>query len=201
MHLRREDGTQRFGAFNVTLPPGLTGKLAGTALCSDGALAAAAVEGGQRRAGSPSCPLASHVGTVVAAAGAGPSPYYAKGDAYLAGPYKGAPVSLAVDHPGGGRSLRPRHDRGPHPPPHRPTTAQITALSDPIPQMLEGIPTDVRSVDVVMDRPDFTLTGTSCDPASVDGLLTSTLNQTAPLSVRYQLSDCGRLGFKPKFKL
>jgi hypothetical protein len=80
-------------------------------------------------------------------------------------------------------------------------TAQITAVSDPIPQLLQGIPTDVRSVDVTMDRPDFTLTGTSCDPASVEGMLTSTLNQTVPLSARYQLSDCTRLPFKPKMKL
>ena len=64
--------------------------------------------------------------------------------------------------------------------------------------MLKGIPLSVRSVRVVIDRPDFTLTGTSCDPASVEGLLTSTLGQTAPLSVRYQLSDCTRLPFKPR---
>ena len=67
--------------------------------------------------------------------------------------------------------------------------------------MLQGIPLDVRSVSVVIDRPEFTLTGTSCDPASIDGLLTSTLGQSAPLSVRYQLSDCGRLPFKPRMTL
>ncbi len=201
LHLRREDGTQRFGAFKVTLPPGMTGKLAGTALCSDAALAAAVSKSGKAEQASPSCPLDSHVGEVVAGTGAGPSPYYARGDAYLAGPYKGAPVSLAVITP----AVAGPFDLGTivirTPLYIDPTTAQITAVSDPIPQMLEGIPTDVRSVDVVMDRPDFTLTGTSCDPASVDGLLTSTLDQTAPLSVKYQLSDCDRLGFKPKFKL
>ena len=67
--------------------------------------------------------------------------------------------------------------------------------------MLEGIPLDVRSVSVFIDRPQFTLTGTSCDPASVDGLLTSTLGAVAPLSVRNQLSDCGRLPFKPRMTL
>ncbi len=200
LHLRRADGTQRFGAFNVTLPQGLTGKLAGTALCPDAALAAAESKSGKAEQGAPSCPADSHVGEVVAGAGAG-SPYYAHGDAYLAGPYKGAPVSLAVITPAvaGPFDLGTIVIRTPLQIDSK--TAQITALSDPIPQMLQGIPTDVRSIDVIMDRPEFTLTGTSCDPASIDGLLTSTLNQAAPLSVRYQLSDCGRLPFKPKISL
>jgi hypothetical protein len=201
LHLRREDGSQRFSAFNVTLPQGMVGKLAGTALCPDGALDAAKSKSGRDEQAAPSCPLGSHVGEVVAGAGAGPAPYYAKGDAYLAGPYKGAPVSLAVITP----AVAGPFDLGTivirTPLFIDPTTAQISAVSDPIPQMLQGIPTAVRSVDVVMDRPDFTLTGTSCDPASVNGLLTSTLGQSAPLSSRYQLSDCGRLPFKPQVKL
>jgi hypothetical protein len=201
LHLRRSDGTQRFSAFNVTLPQGLTGKLAGTGLCSDGALAAAQSGSGREEQASPSCPLDSHVGEVVAGAGAGPSPYYAKGDAYLAGPYKGAPVSLAVITPAvaGPFDLGTIVIRTPLRIDSK--TAQITAVSDPIPQMLQGIPTEVRSVDVIIDRPEFTLTGTSCDPASIEGLLTSTLGQSAPLSVRYQLSDCTRLPFKPKLAL
>ena len=201
LHLRRDDGTQTFSALNLTLPQGMTGKLAGTALCPDADLIAAQSKSGVEEQADPSCPLDSHVGEVVAGAGAGPSPYYAKGDAYLAGPYKGAPVSLATIVPAvaGPFDLGTIVVRAPLF--IDPTTAQISAKTDPIPTALQGIPTDVRSVDVIMDRPDFTLTGTSCDPASVDGLLTSTLGQTAPLSVRYQLSDCGRLGFKPSFKL
>jgi hypothetical protein len=201
LHLRRQDGSQRFGAFDVSLPPGLTGKLAGTALCSEETLAGATVKSGREEQASPSCPLSSHVGEVNAATGAGPDPYDAKGEAYLAGPYKGAPISLAVITP----AVAGPFDLGTilirTPLRIDPKTAQITAVSDPIPQMLQGIPTDVRSVDVVMDRPQFTLTGTGCDPASVGGLLSSTLGQTVPLSVRYQLSDCGRLRFKPAMKL
>ena len=201
LHLRRQDGSQRFGAFNVTLPQGLTGKLAGTALCSDGALVAAQSKSGTEEQAAPSCPAASHVGQVVAAAGAGPSPYHARGDAYLAGPYKGAPISLAVITP----AVAGPFDLGTivirTPLRIDPTTAQITAVSDPIPQMLEGIPTAVRSVHVIMDRPEFTLTGTSCNPAQLNGLLSSTLGQSVPLAVRYQLSDCTRLPFKPKMRL
>ena len=56
-----------------------------------------------------------------------------------------------------------------------PETAQITAISDPIPQILQGIPLDVRSVQVRLDKPDFTLNPTSCDPMAVTGQLFSVL--------------------------
>jgi uncharacterized repeat protein (TIGR01451 family) len=198
LHLRRGDGTQQISSFKTTLPPGLTGRLAGTAECSDAALAAAAAKTGAQEQASPSCPASSHVGSVVAGAGAGPSPYYAHGDAYLAGPYKGAPLSMAVITP----AVAGPYDLG--------TivvraalrvngaTGQITAESDPIPSILQGIPLDVRSIDLELDRPNFSLTGTSCDPSSFEGSALSTLGQIAPLTARYQLGECQGLGFKPK---
>jgi len=201
LHLRREDGSQNFSAITLTPPPGLVAKLAGTATCSDGALAAAAAKSGRDEQSSPSCPLTSRIGSVDAAAGAGPSPYHASGTAYLAGPYKGAPLSLAIVTP----AVAGPFDLGTivirtalH---VDPKTAQITAVSDPIPAILQGIPTNVKSADVVLDKPDFTLTGTSCDPSAVNGLLTSTLGAVANLSNRFQLSDCGRLAFKPRISL
>ena len=201
LHLRRQDGSQRFAAIRLSPPQGLVAKLAGTAICPEAALAEAAQRSGAAEQAAPSCPPDSRVGAVDAAAGAGPQPYHVPGTAYLAGPYKGAPLSFAILTPAvagpfdlGTIVIRTALYLDPR-------SAQITAVSDPLPEFLKGIPTDIRSVDVIMDRPDFTLTGTSCDPASVNGLLTSTLGQTAPLSTRYQLSDCGRLGFKPKISL
>jgi len=198
LHLRRGDGTQQISSFTTKLPPGLTGKLAGVAQCSDAALAAAAGKTGHAEQASPSCPASSHVGSVVAGAGAGPSPFYAHGDAYLAGPYKGAPLSMAVITP----AVAGPYDLG--------TivvraalrvngaTGQITAESDPIPSILQGIPLDVRSIDLQLDRPNFTLTGTSCDPSAFEGSALSTLGQIAPLTSRYQLGECQGLAFKPK---
>ena len=203
--LSREDGTQRFSRFETTLPSGVSAKLAGVATCSEAGIAKARSrelpERGAAEQADPSCPAASLIGIANAGAGAGPSPYYAHGNAYLAGPYKGAPLSLVVITPAvagpydlGTIVVRAalRLD---------PSSGQITAESDPIPSILQGIPLDVRSIDVQIDRPSFTLTGTSCDPSAVTGSALSTLGQIAPLLSRYQLGECTGLAFKPKLAI
>jgi hypothetical protein len=201
VNLRREDGSQQFSSVTLTPPPGLLARLAGTATCSDAALAAAAAKPGNEESASPSCPAASQVGTVYAQAGAGPSPYNASGKVYLGGPYKGAPLSLAIVTPAtagpfdlGTIVVRTALNVNP-------LSAQVTAVSDPIPTILQGIPLDIRSVSIRLDKPEFTLNPTSCDPMSVLGKVTSIFNQSAGLSNPFQLAECGRLGFKPKLSL
>jgi hypothetical protein len=199
--LRRNDGSQEFSTVNLTLPPGMTGRLAGIPACSDAALAAAASKAGNQEKASPSCPPASQIGSVDVAAGAGPAPYHAQGIAYLTGPYKGAPLGMAIVTP----ATAGPFDLGTvvvrvalH---VDPSTARITAVSDPIPSVLQGIPLDVRSAQVKLDRPNFTLNGTSCDPSAFSGQLVSTLSQIAPLSERFQLGECSGLSFKPKVSI
>jgi hypothetical protein len=199
--LRREDGSQEFSALTVKPPPGLVGKLAGIPYCPESALVAAAAKSGREEQASPSCPAASQVGTVSVGAGAGPAPYYAGGKAYLTGPYKGAPLSLAIVTPAtagpfdlGTVVVRTALYVDPE-------TAQITAVSDPIPHILQGIVLDVRSVVVKVDRPEFTLNPTSCNPMAIGGQLVSTLNQAATLAGRFQAAECGRLKFAPKLSL
>ena len=95
------------------------------------------------------------------------------GKVYLAGPYKGAPLSLVVVAPRRLRPLRPRQRRGPgrglastRSPPRSPT------VSDPLPQILEGIPLRTRSIQIDLDRPNFALNPTNCDPFAVDATIT-----------------------------
>jgi hypothetical protein len=201
LKLSREDGSQPFGSLELTLPPGLTGRLAGTAECSDAALAQAQSKSGREEQASPSCPDSSLLGIVWAAAGAGPSPFWAKGKAYLAAPYKGAPLSLAVITPAvagpfdlGNSVVRSTLRL-------EPGSAQITLKSDPIPQILEGVPLDIRTIAAGVDRDRFTLNGTSCDPLAFKGTLLSALGNPAALSGRFQLAECSRLAFKPKLSL
>ncbi|HEX5695165.1 MAG TPA: hypothetical protein VFZ15_02185, partial [Acidimicrobiia bacterium] len=198
LNLRREDGSQNFASLNLTPPPGLLGKLAGTVNCPEEALALAATKTGNQEKQSPSCPQASEVGNVTVGAGAGPAPYYTRGKAYLAGPYKGAPLSMAVITP----AAAGPYDLGTVVVRTAlyidPKTTQLRAVSDPLPQILQGIVLDVRSVQIALDRPDFTLNPTSCDPMAVSGELFSSLGTIAPLSNRFQLGECDRLGFKPR---
>ena len=79
-----------------------------------------------------------------------------------------------------------------------PVTAQITAKSDPIPHILKGIPLDVRTIAMKLDRNQFTLNPTSCEPMSVGGSLVSTLGQSAGLSNPFQVGACRALDFKPR---
>jgi hypothetical protein len=201
VNLRREDGSQQFSSVTLTPPPGFTGKLAGIPSCPDAALAAAAAKSGQQEKAAPSCPAASELGSVTAGAGAGPAPYYAQGKAYLAGPYKGAPLSMAIVTPAtagpfdlGTIVVRVALSVNS-------TSGQITATADPIPSILQGIPLDVRSIQVKLDRSQFARNGTSCEPLAVTGQLTSTLGQVASLSNRFQLGECSSLPFKPKLAI
>jgi uncharacterized repeat protein (TIGR01451 family) len=201
LHLHREDGSQNFSALNVTLPPGLIGKLAGVGECPDSALAAAATKSGAAEQASPSCPASSRIGSVNVAAGAGPSPFNAGGVAYLAGPYKSAPLSVAIITP----ALAGPFDLGTvvvrnalH---IDPETAQVSVTSDPIPTQLQGIQLDVRSIDVNLDRSQFTLNPTNCERMAVSGTEISSQGNGAALTNPFQVGECRKLGFKPKLSL
>ena len=204
LRLSRADGSQRLSTLTATMPPGLTGKLAGIPYCPDAALAAVSgAEGtGAAQLGNPSCPAASQVGSVSVGAGAGASPFYVNtGRAYLAGPYKGAPLSIAFVTPAlagpfdlGSVVVRAALQVNPE-------TTQITAVSDSLPTILHGIPLDLRDVRVNLDRPEFTLNPTSCDPMAFSGTATSTQGASAPLAERFQAAGCERLQFKPRLGL
>jgi hypothetical protein len=185
----------------MRLPEGLIGRLAGIPNCSDAQIAAAASKSGAAEMASPSCPAASEVGEVQVAAGAGPDPYHVSGRAYLAGPYKGAPISLAIVTP----AIAGPFDLGTvvvrAPLQVNPETTQIHAVSDEIPTILQGIPLDLRSITVTLSRPQFTLNPTSCNEMSFTGSAVSTLGIAASLSQRFQVANCGALPFGPKLAL
>jgi hypothetical protein len=137
------------------------------------------------------------VGVVNITAGAGSEPYAVQGKAYLAGSYKNAPLSLAVITP----AVAGPFDLGTVVVRValyiNPSTAQISAVSDPLPRILDGIPLDIRSVSLEANRPGFTLNPTSCEAMAITGQAVSTLGQTAGLSDRFQVGGCEGLPFKP----
>jgi hypothetical protein len=205
LKLSREDGTQRFARFEASLPIGVSAKLAGVGQCSEADIAKArsreVPNQGAAELANPSCPASSFIGIANAAAGSGPTPYYTQGRVYLAGPYKGAPLSAvtiaaAVAGPFdlGTVVIRSAIYLDPN-------TAQGRVVTDPLPQIIDGIPLDLRSAAVRIERPEFSLNPTSCNEKSFGGSLVSTLGSVAPLTERFQVGGCSALPFKPKLSL
>jgi hypothetical protein len=199
VYITRQDGDQTLSTVGVHTPPGFTATLKGVPYCPDSTLAAIASSSysGIAELNSPKCP-ASQVGTSWAGAGAGSKPFYAPGRVYLSGPYKGAPLSFTVITP----AVSGPYDLGNVV--NRvavnvdSTTAQVTASSDPLPQILEGIPLRLRSVLINLDRKDFTLNPTSCDPFAVSGILSGDQGAKAEPSSHFQVANCDALDYEPK---
>lgn len=202
LKLSRDDGSQRLTKFEATLPAGITARFAGLTICSDAQIARAQARSqpneGAAEKDDPSCPAGSEVGVVNAGAGAGPNPFYIQGHIYLAGPYKGAPLSLVAITP----VLAGPFDLGVVVVRAAvyldPVTAQARTVSDPFPTILDGIPVDLRSVAVKINRSSYVLNPTSCAEKSFSGTATSTLGLIAPLSERFQVTGCRSLPYKPK---
>jgi uncharacterized repeat protein (TIGR01451 family) len=203
--LSRADGTQRMGRIEATMPPGISAKLAGVPYCPEADIAKARLREAPRLGAleqtDPSCPAASEIGTITAAAGAGPDPYYTNGRAYLAGPYEGAPLSVVAIAPAvagpfdlGAVVVRTALYIDPE-------TAQVRAVSDPLPQLLDGVPVDLRKVSLRLDRPSFLRNPTSCAEKAFGGQLVSALGAPAPLSERFQVGGCSSLPYKPRLSL
>ena len=205
LKVARRDGSQPLGRIEATLPPGVIAKLAGVPYCSEAEIAKAQGRShpneGALELADPSCPAASEVGTLDVAAGAGDIPLHTTGHAYLAGPYKGAPLSFVFVTPAvagpfdlGAVVVRSAAYIDPE-------RAQARAVSDPLPSILDGIPLDVRSVSVSLERPQFTLNPTNCQPMSINATITSLLGQGAALSTPFQVGGCSALAYKPKLSI
>jgi hypothetical protein len=199
--LKRNDGNQTLSALNVSTPAGFSATLAGVTYCSEADLAAAAAGPGLAQLSSPSCPSSSQIGTTTTGAGAGDHPVFLPGKVYLSGPYKGAPLSLAVITP----AVSGPYDLGNvvvraalH---IDPTTAQITAESDRLPQILGGIPLRLRQITINLDRSNFTINPTNCGQFAIAAKIFGNQGATAPLSTPFQVANCAGLPFGPKLAL
>jgi hypothetical protein len=204
--LTRGNGQQELKAATVTLAPGVIAKLAGVEYCPEGAIAAAAGTSGAAQAANSSCPAKSEVGTATVQAGTGPTPLTIKGKVFLAGPYHGAPLSLAVITPAtagpfdlGTVVVRVALQVNPE-------TAQVTAVSDPIPDVFGGAQLSIRQIALELSKKEFALNPTSCekmtDAATLSGgganPASSSSWSSFTTSVPFQTSGCEALKFRPK---
>jgi hypothetical protein len=198
--LQRGDGQQRISGLQFKAPAGLTGELAKVPLCTNA------------QAETNTCPEASKIGHTVVEAGPGPYPLVVPepgqppAPIYLTESYGGAPFGLAIVvplHVGPfvlpTQRVRARIDVDPH-------TSALTVTTDPLPQVVAGVPTDLREIDAVIERPEFMVNPTNCDPQAFSGIAYGTPppgqggpGATAAISSRFQVGACRSLEFAPKF--
>jgi hypothetical protein len=195
MTMSREDGQQSLKAVRLNMPPGLLGTLSSVKLC------------GEAEADAGTCGPESLIGETVVSVGLGGNPFSVRGGkVYITGPYRGAPYGLSIVNPAkagpfdlGNVIVRARIEVDP-------VTAALTVTTDDsgpyaIPQILDGIPLQIKHVNVSINRPDFTFNPTNCAPMAITGALTSSEGATDALSVPFQVTNCATLAFKPQFKV
>ncbi|MCL2770090.1 MAG: hypothetical protein FWD42_08295, partial [Solirubrobacterales bacterium] len=193
--MSRPDGHQNLQSIALHMPPGLTGTLDGIKLCDEA------------DANAGTCPPESLIGETVVSVGVGNDPFSVTGGrVYLTEKYEGAPFGLSIVNPAkagpfdlGQVIVRAKIEVDP-------TTADLTVTTDPtgpyaIPHILDGIPLQIKHVNVTITRHDFTFNPTNCNPLAVTGTLGSVEGAAAAVSVPYQATNCAILGFKPGFSV
>jgi hypothetical protein len=206
VRINRPDGEQELKLVNVKLPKGLSAKLAGVPYCSEADLASAEKRAGKDERADSSCSSKSQIGTVSTVSGTGSNPLTIGGKAFLAGPYKGAPISMATITPAvagpfdlGTVVVRVALNVNPK-------NARVNAVSDVIPDVFGGVKLDIRNIDVNVNRKKFSLNPTSCRKQATSGVLmgggADPTNPAAFSSYKvkdpFKATKCKKLGFKPK---
>jgi hypothetical protein len=188
----RQDGQQTLGQVSVTNPQGLAGILKNVAQCP------------KAQAATGECPPASEIGEATSAVGTGPDPYWVHGGkVFLTGPYDNGPFGLSILIPttagpftltgnaGFGKEVVRSSIRV------NPNTAQVTVVSDPLPPMIEGIPTDIKTVNVTINHPNFLFNPTNCEPQTVNATFSGAQGASSTQTTPFHTIGCAALPFKP----
>jgi hypothetical protein len=186
--ISREDGNQDIQTVKLNMPPGLSGILSGIPLCAEA----------QANAGT--CSQASEIGKTIVSVGLGGDPFSVTGgQVFLTQSYKGAPFGLSILNPAkagpfdlGKVIVRAKIEVDPH-------TAALTVTTDQIPHILQGIPLQIKHVNVSIDRPGFTFNPTNCAKFKLSGNIGSVEGASAAVEAPFQITNCAALKFAPKF--
>jgi len=190
----RSDSDEFLNGLQVQMPPGLLGMLSRVSLCPE------------PQASQGTCGPESQIGEVTVETGPGADPFVVRGGkVFITGPYKGAPYGLSIVVPAKAGPYTLAGTTGNGTVVNRsaisvnPETSALTVTADPLPTVLDGIPLQLRLVNVTINRAGFIFNSTSCDKFQIGATLTSTEAASASGSSSYQVTNCGALAFKPKF--
>ncbi len=181
------DGDQALRALSVHLPAGIAAILASVTPCPE------------PQASLQQCGPESLIGHSTALAGLGSEPVALPGTVYLTGPYQGAPFGIEVITPAvagpfnlGIVTVRSRIEVDPH-------TAAVTITSDPIPTILKGVPAQIKTLNVTVERPAFEFNPTNCTPTQITATLTGAQGATTNTTYPFASTGCAGLPFHPSF--
>src|SRR5262249_52939767 len=152
----------------TVLPAGVVGKIPSVPLCPEA----------QANAGT--CPSTSLIGNVTVTAGSG-EPFPFSGNAYLTGPYAGAPYGLSFVVPvaAGPFNLGTEVTRAKIE--VEPESGRVVVATT-LPTIRGGIPVRLRSLTVNINRPNYLLNPTNCNVLKTESTAISTLGVAAPVS-------------------
>jgi hypothetical protein len=183
----RQDGEQDLSGITVQTPPGLLGTLAQVPLC------------GEPQAAQGTCSAQSLIGRDVVGAGSGSHPFYETGSVYLTTGYDGQPFGLSIVTPAtaGPFNLGDIVVRAAIA--VNPATAALTVTSGPLPQIIDGVPLRIQTVNVDIDRSGFIFNPTNCDQQNVDATITAAQGAGVTRTQPFAVTGCTGLPFKPSF--
>ena len=187
--IERGDRNEFLSGVRVDTPPGLGAMISRVEKCADAAASAG------------TCPAGSRIGTVRTRSGSGTEPFALSGPVYLTEGYKGAPFGMVAVI----RAIAGPYDLGTvivrqqvH---VDPNDAHVTVVSDPLPQILEGVPIRLRDVEVAIDRDGFVYNPTSCGDRQIGATLHSIQGTARTRAAGVRFDGCEALPFAPKLAM
>ena len=204
----REDGQQDIQSAILHFPPGISAALSNVKLC------------GEEQANTGACGEESKIGEASLSAGVGSDPVsFGAGRVYITGPYDGAPFGLSIVTPVKAGPFDVEHDTSnPSQDPAcdcmvvrakievDPHTAALTIATDEnpthaIPHLIDGVPVQIRTFNILIDREPFMLNPTGCEPAKIEGEIRSDEGAGSSVSEHFQVTNCALLKFEPKISV
>jgi hypothetical protein len=185
--LSRGDRQQYLSQLSITTPPGLLAMISSVPLCEE------------PQAVAGTCASTSEIGTATVAAGAGSHPFWATGRVYLTVGYGGAPFGLTIVVSAqagpfnlGNVVVRSAINVDPN-------TSAVTITSSPLPQIIDGVPLRVRTINVDINRLGFMFNPTNCAQKQIAVSVLGTQGALAQVSSPFAAANCKSLPFSPTF--
>jgi hypothetical protein len=172
------EGHQTLSKLSFQLPSGLAWEFSGVPMC------------GEPQAAQGACPLSSMIGSVIAGMGAGRSLAWLIGPVYLTGVYGGAQYGLSIplEVLAGPFELGEVVVRAAVA--QDSSTGALSITTDPLPRMIDGIPLQMRDVEIAIDKHGFVVNPTSCASQQIMAAVEGSQGTTVDLSTPFAAQGC-----------